>query len=82
MNDAVAFGAAKATPPDLRDIWLAPFDSPFDSRDSASRVPLAQDKPADQTRELVPEVILAARPFASPVPPETSKTAPVEEEHS
>ncbi len=42
-----------------------PFDSPFDSRDSASRVPLAQDKPADQTRDLVPEEILAARPFAA-----------------
>lgn len=39
---------------------------PFDSRDPRedARVPLAQGKPAEPTRELVPDATLAARPFA------------------
>jgi hypothetical protein len=39
-----------------------PFDSP-DPREDA-RVPLAQGKPPEEARQLVPEEILAARPFA------------------
>ena len=39
-----------------------PFDSPDPSADA--RVQLAQGKPLDQTVELVPEEVLAARPFA------------------
>src|SRR5688572_10669665 len=37
---------------------------PFDSRDSASGVPLAEDRPADQAKALISDDILAARPFA------------------
>jgi soluble lytic murein transglycosylase-like protein len=41
-----------------------PYDSPFDSRDSASGVPLAQGRPTQQAEALISDATLAARPFA------------------